>query len=87
MTFDGPVFAWVILGLLPIVLPVILALIVKLVFHQTGCLPLAILLALGLLLAFGIAAYLDSDGLTIKGQVMGKQESIVYHLMAVGTAN
>jgi hypothetical protein len=80
MTFDGPVLAWVILGLLPIVLPVILALIVKLVFHQTGCLPLVILLALGLLLAFGIAAYLNSGGLTIKGQVMGKQESIVYHL-------
>ena len=80
MTFDGPVLAWVFLALLPIVLPVILALIVKLVFHQTGCLPLVILLALGLLLAFGIAAYLNSGGLTIKGQVMGKQESIVYHL-------
>ncbi len=81
MAFEGPVFAWFILALFPIALPVLLALILSRVLHiEAGCLPLLILIAVGIMSAFGIAAFLDSSGDKVTGEILGKKDFIVYHL-------
>ena len=81
MSFDGPVVAWLTLALLPIALPILVAVILRQFFHvQAGCLWLVILVGLGLAAAFAVTLYLDSGGEVVKGQIVGKQESLVYHV-------
>jgi hypothetical protein len=81
MNFPGPVLAWLTLALLPIILPLFLAVIIRRVMHvQSGCLVLVVMVVVGLLSAFGIAAYLDSGGLSVRGELLDKRESIIYHL-------
>jgi len=81
MNFDGPVFAWLILALLPFALPVLLGFILKQLLHvQAGLLPLIALIIIAVGSAYGLAAYLDAAGKPIKGEVLAKRESLVYHV-------
>lgn len=81
MNFDGPVLAWLALALVPIVLPILLAVLLRHFLPiQTGCLPLGALCALGLISAFGIVAYLNAGGNVVKGEVLLKREFLVYHV-------
>ncbi len=81
MSFDGPVLAWLALALLPIALPILLALLLRRFLPaQTGCLPLAGLAAVGLFSAFGILFYLNSGGTVVKGEVLDKREFLLYHV-------
>lgn len=81
MNFQGPVVPWLMLAIVPFALPVLLGLILsRFLPGRAGCLSLVALIAIGVLSAFGISAYLDSGGETVQGEVLDKRESIVYHL-------
>jgi hypothetical protein len=81
MKFEGSAFLWLTLALLPIALPVLVALILRQVLRiQGGLLALLVLCILGLGTAFGIMAFLDSQGAEAKGEVLLKREYLVYHL-------
>lgn len=81
MNFEGPVVAWLILALVPIGLPVALAVLLKAVLKvEVGCLSLVGLLVLGVVLGIGITVYIDSAGNTVKGEVIMKREFLIYHL-------
>jgi hypothetical protein len=47
---------------------------------QSGCLTFVLFVAAGLLCIFGVAAYLNQGGQIVLGEVIGKQEQLVYHL-------
>lgn len=80
MIFEGSTTAWLVLAILPIVFPVLLALILRhLIGVQSGCLPLIGVTLVGIGLAIGLAAFVDSSGSPVKGQVTQKRESVVYH--------
>jgi len=81
MDFDGPVLAWLVLALLPFALPVLLGFILRQLLHvQAGLLPLIALIIIAAGSAYGLAAYLDQTGQPIKGEVLAKRESLVYHV-------
>ena len=80
MNFEGSVPALLTLAFLPIAVPVFFALLGRLLHIRLGCLPLLMLIGIGLLSVFGIAAYLDSGGIMLPGEVLAKKESLVYHL-------
>jgi hypothetical protein len=81
MIFDGPILAWFALALVPIILPVGVAVLLSRVFHvKSGCLPLLLLVLLGVISAYAITAYLNSTGKPVSGELLEKKESIAYHL-------
>lgn len=81
MIFDGPVLGWLCLALLPILVPVLLAVVLKRFLNVSGgCLSLVILLVVGLVGVFGIGTYLNSGGTVVRAEVLRKTESLVYHL-------
>jgi hypothetical protein len=81
MTFESPVLTWLVLVLVPIGLPILLALILTRGFHvKAGCLLLAGVAAVGVLSAYGMTAFIDSAGKTMSGEVLDKRELLVYHL-------
>lgn len=80
MKFEGPVAVWFVLATLPISVPVMAALFLAHVVRvKTGCLWFLILAGAGMTLAVGIVAYLDSMGNSMVGEVLNKNESVVFH--------
>ena len=82
MIFDGPVLGWLLLALLPIVVPVVLAFVLKRFFvvGQSGCLPLGVLVGVGLAIVVGLGMYLNAGGTVVRAEVLLKREFLIYHL-------
>jgi hypothetical protein len=81
MTFESPALVRLLVVLVPLALPVLLALIyTRLLNFKTGYVPLAVMAAVGVLPAFGVSAFLDAAGKTVSGEVLDKRELLVYHL-------
>jgi hypothetical protein len=80
MTFESPLLAWSTLAIAPIAVPVLLAIFLRRFVHiRLGFLVVTGLIAVGVILLFGIAAFFDSRGVVVLAELVSKQELIAYH--------
>jgi hypothetical protein len=83
MLFESPVLTWLVLAAILIGLPLLLALafrISRLVPLKSGIVPFAIFICLVLLISFAVSSFLDSAGDQVIGEVLEKNEALIYHL-------